>query len=112
MDLQRWSTRPYAAIHDRARLGLGGIRPRGPALLSLAGVTMLRAPRSVIHLSTTRTPLIRRSTMKPRLHYAKHAPGIYEAMDALDQHLAKAAVDAKLLHLVRLRGSQLKGSAY
>ena len=50
--------------------------------------------------------------MKPRLHYAKHAPGIYEAMDALDQYLAKASVDEKLLHLVRLRASQLNGCAY
>ena len=51
--------------------------------------------------------------MKPRLHYAKHAPGVYEAMDALDQYLAKAdGVDEKLLHLVRLRASQLNGCAY
>ncbi|HEV8241825.1 MAG TPA: carboxymuconolactone decarboxylase family protein [Thermoanaerobaculia bacterium] len=50
--------------------------------------------------------------MKPRLHYAKHAPGVYEAMDALDQYLAKASVDEKLLHLVRLRASQLNGCAY
>ena len=50
--------------------------------------------------------------MKPRLHYAKHAPGIYEAMDALDQYLAKASVHEKLLHLVRLRASQLNGCAY
>ena len=43
--------------------------------------------------------------MKPRLHYAKHASGVYEAMDALDQYLAKASVDEKLLHLVRLRAA-------
>ena len=50
--------------------------------------------------------------MKPRLHYAKHAPGVYEAMDALDQYLAKTTVDEQLLHLVRLRASQLNGCAY
>ena len=50
--------------------------------------------------------------MKPRLHYAKHAPGVYEAMDALDRYLGAASVDEKLLHLVRLRASQLNGCAY
>jgi AhpD family alkylhydroperoxidase len=51
-------------------------------------------------------------TMKARLHYAKHAPGVYEAMDALDRYLGAASVDEKLLHLVRLRASQLNGCAY
>ena len=50
--------------------------------------------------------------MKPRLNYAKAAPGLYEAMDALDQYLAQGSLEEALLHLVRLRASQINGCAY
>ena len=50
--------------------------------------------------------------MKPRLNYAKAAPGLYEAMDALDTYLAACGLDETLLHLVRLRASQINGCAY
>ncbi len=50
--------------------------------------------------------------MKPRLHYAKAAPGVYEAMDALDQYLQGCGLEESLLHLARLRASQINGCAY
>jgi len=50
--------------------------------------------------------------MKVRLHYAKVAPGVYHAMDALDRYLDGCGLEAPLLHLVRLRASQLNGCAY
>ncbi len=51
--------------------------------------------------------------MRPELNYGKHAPGIYDAMDALDRYLATdSAIEEPLLHLVRLRASQLNGCAY
>src|ERR1700724_4875981 len=50
--------------------------------------------------------------MKTRLNYAKAAAGVYDAMDALDQYLAKCGLDESLLHLVRLRASQINGCAY
>ena len=50
--------------------------------------------------------------MQPRLRYAKHAPGVYDAMDALDRYLAACSVEEPLLHLVRLRASQWNGCAY
>ena len=51
--------------------------------------------------------------MRPELNYGKHAQGIYDAMDALDQYLATdSAIEEPLLHLVRLRASQLNGCAY
>ena len=50
--------------------------------------------------------------MIPRIHYAKHSPGVYDAMDALDTYLTASPVDQKLLHLVRLRASQVNGCAY
>jgi len=51
-------------------------------------------------------------TMKPRLSYAKAAPGAYEAMDALEHYLDKCGLDRRLLLLVQLRASQVNGCAY
>ena len=50
--------------------------------------------------------------MKMRFNYAKVAPGVYDAMDPLDQYGAACGLEASLLHLVRLRASQLNGCAY
>jgi AhpD family alkylhydroperoxidase len=50
--------------------------------------------------------------MKARLNIAKAAPGVYDAMDPLDQYLAACGLEESLLHLVRLRASQLNGCAY
>ena len=50
--------------------------------------------------------------MKPRLDYAKEAPGVYEAMDGLDQYVSGCGLEESLLHLVRLRASQINGCAY
>ncbi len=50
--------------------------------------------------------------MKPRLDYGRVASGIYEAMDALDRYAGTCGLDEHLLHLVRLRASQINGCAY
>ena len=50
--------------------------------------------------------------MQTRFDYGKVAPGVYDAMDALDQYLAQCGMDVRLLHLVRLRASQINGCAY
>ena len=50
--------------------------------------------------------------MKPRLSYAKAAPGAYEAMDALERYLKDCGLDQRLLMLVQLRASQINGCAY
>ncbi len=50
--------------------------------------------------------------MKPRLNYGKVAPGIYDAMDALDRYLGECGLERRLLYLVQLRASQLNGCAY
>jgi AhpD family alkylhydroperoxidase len=50
--------------------------------------------------------------MKARINYGAVAAGVYDAMDALDTYLAKCGLEATLLHLVRLRASQLNGCAY
>ena len=50
--------------------------------------------------------------MKARLDYGKVAAGIYEAMDALDRYAGTCGLDELLLHLVRLRASQINGCAY
>lgn len=40
------------------------------------------------------------------------APGAYKAMLALEQYLASCSVEKPLLHLLKLRASQLNGCAY
>ena len=50
--------------------------------------------------------------MKPRLNYSKAAPGVYDAMDGLDQYLGRCGLDPALLYLVQLRASQINGCAY
>src|SRR5262245_21941286 len=50
--------------------------------------------------------------MNARLDYAKAAAGVYDAMDALDRYLAACSLEEALLHLVRLRASQINGCAY
>jgi AhpD family alkylhydroperoxidase len=50
--------------------------------------------------------------MKARLNYAKAAPGVYDAMDHLDQYLAACGVERPLLYLTQLRASQINGCAY
>ncbi len=50
--------------------------------------------------------------MRPRMNYGRVAPGVYEAMDALDRYLQGSSIEESLLHFVRLRASQLNGCAY
>ena len=49
--------------------------------------------------------------MQQRLDYIKASPGGFKALMGLEQHL-KASVEAGLLHLVKLRASQINGCAY
>jgi AhpD family alkylhydroperoxidase len=50
--------------------------------------------------------------VKPRLNYAKAAPGVYDAMDALDRYVSQCGLEQDLLLLVQLRASQINGCAY
>jgi AhpD family alkylhydroperoxidase len=50
--------------------------------------------------------------MRARINYAKDAPGVYDAMDALDRYLNDCGLERPLLLLVQLRTSQLNGCAY
>jgi AhpD family alkylhydroperoxidase len=50
--------------------------------------------------------------MKTRFNYAKVAPGAYEAMRGLEQYLKSSSIEEPLLHLIKLRASQINGCAY
>ena len=50
--------------------------------------------------------------MPARWNYARVAPGVYDAMDALDRYLQTSAIERPLLLLVQLRASQRNGCAY
>jgi len=51
--------------------------------------------------------------MESRIHAGKFATAeVIQAMNALEQYLRKKNFDAKLLHLVKVRVSQINGCAY
>jgi AhpD family alkylhydroperoxidase len=50
--------------------------------------------------------------MKVRFNYGKSAPGVYDAMDALDRYLQACGLERRLIFLVQLRVSQINGCAY
>ena len=50
--------------------------------------------------------------MKPRISYAKAAPGVFDAMDSLENYLASSSIEAPLIRLVNMRVSQINGCAY
>jgi AhpD family alkylhydroperoxidase len=50
--------------------------------------------------------------METRFQYSQAAPGVYDAMDALDSYVAACGLDKAIIYLVQLRASQLNGCAY
>jgi len=50
--------------------------------------------------------------MEPRIVYSKYSPNALHAMFALEKHLKSSTIEEKLLHLVKLRASQINGCAY
>ena len=50
--------------------------------------------------------------MKARFNPVKLAPGAYKAMLDLEAYLASSSIEPKLLHLIKLRASQINGCAY
>ena len=50
--------------------------------------------------------------MKTRMEYWKIAPGAFKAMSSLEAHLRESGLDKGLLHMVKLRASQINGCAY
>jgi AhpD family alkylhydroperoxidase len=50
--------------------------------------------------------------MQPRFNYSKLSPGAYQAMLALGKYLSQSSLEEGLLHLVKLRVSQINGCAY
>jgi len=50
--------------------------------------------------------------MEERIHYAKVAPLAYHAMLGLEKYLNECGLEEKLLHLMKLRASQINGCAY
>lgn len=50
--------------------------------------------------------------MKPRIDYAKVARGAYDAMLGLEKYLHQCGLEEPLIHLVKLRASQINGCAY
>jgi AhpD family alkylhydroperoxidase len=50
--------------------------------------------------------------MQPRIDFAKLAPGAIQAMYGLERYVRQSGLEPQLLHLVKLRASQINGCAY
>jgi AhpD family alkylhydroperoxidase len=50
--------------------------------------------------------------MEERIHYSKVSPGAYHALLGLEKYLSQSGLEERLLHLIRLRASQINGCAY
>ena len=50
--------------------------------------------------------------MQPRIDYAKLSPGGYKAMLGLELYLNHSSLEKKLLHMIKLRASQINGCAF
>jgi len=50
--------------------------------------------------------------MEPRFNYVKSAPGVYKAMLGLEEYLHDCELEEPLIHLIKLRASQINGCAY
>ena len=50
--------------------------------------------------------------MQPRIAYTKLAKPAFEALMGVEKYLAGSSIDHGLLHLVKLRASQINGCAY
>jgi AhpD family alkylhydroperoxidase len=50
--------------------------------------------------------------MEARFNYAKTAPGVYEAMESLENYLEQCGLEKSLMYLIQLRASQINGCAY
>jgi AhpD family alkylhydroperoxidase len=50
--------------------------------------------------------------MDSRFNYVKTAPGAYKAMLGLEHYLHECGLEESLIHLIKLRASQINGCAY
>jgi AhpD family alkylhydroperoxidase len=50
--------------------------------------------------------------MQPRIDYRKYAQQPLQSMLALEKYIAESGLDTKLVHLVKMRASQINGCAY
>jgi AhpD family alkylhydroperoxidase len=50
--------------------------------------------------------------MEARFNFMKAASGVYEAMLGLEKYLQECGLEQPLLHLLKLRASQINGCAY
>lgn len=50
--------------------------------------------------------------MQMRISYARSAPGVFDAMESLDNYLEGSAIERPLRLLIQMRASQINGCAY
>src|SRR5260370_5317490 len=57
-------------------------------------------------------PGVRRRYMEPRIDYRKYAAEAQKSLFALEKYFAECGLEHKLIHLIKMRASQINGCAY
>lgn len=50
--------------------------------------------------------------MQPRIDYRRHAQGAVQSLLGLEKYIAECGLEPKLVHLLKMRASQINGCAY
>jgi AhpD family alkylhydroperoxidase len=50
--------------------------------------------------------------MQPRIQYQKYAPDALKSILGLEKYIGESGLDHKLIHLLKMRASQINGCAY
>jgi AhpD family alkylhydroperoxidase len=50
--------------------------------------------------------------MEPRIHYEKYAADALKGMYSIERYFRNCSIEEKLLHLIKMRASQINGCAY
>jgi AhpD family alkylhydroperoxidase len=91
-----------------------------------APLTFLPYPAPLSHVQTVRWPcnhhpicriypkeiLVRENTMQPRIDYRKYAQEPLQQLLAIEKYIAESGLEPKLIHLIKMRASQINGCAY
>src|SRR5215475_15184092 len=83
----------------------GGVRHQTQILAFLDGKFACR--RTLAFIKFTEEVI-----MQERVNVARVAPGVYKAMLGLEEYVHQSGLEEKLLHLIKLRASQVNGCAY
>src|SRR6185436_13507829 len=104
-------------MYDGARsiaMNPGAVSTPAPIMLAMTIPTPDHRPslRAAVISSTHTMMETSRGPNAPRFNFVRSAPAGYQAMQALESFLHASGLEKSLIHLVKLRVSQINGCAF